>query len=189
MIVCDYLKLHPQSDMAFRVPQKQRQSSKVQYFFLQTYQICYMVHMGAPCPLYGVHLKNKTRANPQKAPISVPHPWADLADSLKPLRWAAGDPRGAKGLKETSSGAEDDEVEEEEEEVEGEEEEGVRRGRGEALVALWGDGWVGLEGPRAGDAAREGTLWTVARAVGARSGGGPCWHPARGARRREAGDW
>lgn len=94
--------------------------------------------MGAPCPLYRVHLETKTRAYSQKAPISVPHPWADLADSLKPLRWAAGDPRGAKGLKETSSGAEDDgvEEEEEEEEVEGEEEEGVRRGRGGVLVAL-----------------------------------------------------
>ncbi len=109
-----------------------------------------------------------------------------MADSFTPLRWAAGDPRGAKGLKETSSGAEDDEVEEEE--VEDEEEEGVWRGRGEALVALCGDGWVGLEGPRAGGAARAGTLWTVARAVGARSGGAPCWHPARGARRREVGD-
>lgn len=72
---------------------------------------------------------------PQKAPISVPHPWADLAAPLKPLRWAVGEPRGAKGLKETCSGTEDDEIEEEEE-VEGEEEEGVRRGRGEALVAL-----------------------------------------------------
>lgn len=76
----------------------------------------------------------KTRL--QKAPISVPHPWAALVGPLKPLRWAVGDPRGAKGLKETCSGAEDDEVEEEE--VEGEEEEGVGvgRGRGEALVAL-----------------------------------------------------
>lgn len=112
--------------MAFRVPQKQRQS-KVQYFFLQRYHICYMVHMGDPCPLYRVHLENKTRVDPQKAPISVPHPWADLADPLKPLRWAAPDPRGANGLKETCSGAEDDEVEEEEE-VEGEEEEGLGRG-------------------------------------------------------------
>lgn len=76
----------------------------------------------------------------------------------------------------------------EEEEVEGEEEEGACRGRGEALVALCGDGCVGLEGPRDGDAAREGTLWTLARAVGARSGGAPCWHPARGPRRREAGE-
>lgn len=85
---------------------------------------------------------------------------------------------------------EDDAVEEEE--IEGgeveEDGEGVRRGRGEALVALCGDGWVGLEGARTGDAAREGTLWTEARAVGARSGGAPCWHPARGASRREAGD-
>lgn len=135
MIVGDYLKLHPQSDMAFRVPQQQRQSSKVQYFFLQRYHICYMVHTGAPCPLYRVHLENKTSVDPQKAPISVPHPWADLADPLKPLRWAAGEPRGAKGLKETCSGTEDDGVEEEEE-VEGAEEEGVGRGRGEALVAL-----------------------------------------------------
>ncbi len=95
-----------------------------------------MVHMGDSCPLYRVHLENKTRVDPQKAPISVPHPWADLADPLKALRWAAGDPRGAKGLKETCSGAEDEEVEEEEEEVEGEEEEGLGRGRGEALAAL-----------------------------------------------------
>lgn len=76
---------------------------------------------------------NKTRLKPQKAPISVPHPWVDLAVPFKPLRWAVGDPRGAKGLKETCVGAEDDEVEEVEEEVEGEEE--VGRGRGEALVA------------------------------------------------------
>lgn len=62
------------------------------------------------------------------------------------------------------------------------------RGRGEALVAQCGDGWVGLEGARAGDAAREGILWTEARAAGARSGGTPCWQPAMGARRREAGD-
>lgn len=45
-----------------------------------------------------------------------------------------GDPIGAKGLKETCGGVEDEEVEEEE--VEGEEEEGVERGRGEALVEL-----------------------------------------------------
>lgn len=94
-----------------------------------------MVCMGAPCPLYRVRLENKTGVDPQKAPISVPHPWADLADPLKPLRWAVGDPRGAKGLKEICCGAEDDEVEEEAE-VEGEEEEGVGRGRGEALEAL-----------------------------------------------------
>lgn len=72
--------------------------------------------------------------DPQKAPISVPHPWAALADPLKLLRWTVGDPIGAKGLKEICGGAEDDEVEEEE--VEGEEEEGVGRGRGEALVEL-----------------------------------------------------
>lgn len=95
-----------------------------------------MVYIGGPCPLHRVHLENqKIRAAPQKAPISVPHPWAALADALKPLRWAVGDPRGAKGLKDTCRGAEDDEVEEEEE-VEGEEEEGVGRGRGEALVVL-----------------------------------------------------
>lgn len=82
MIVCDYLTLHPQSDMAFRVPQKQRQSSKV---FLQRLHVCYVVHMGAPCPLYRVHLENRTRVEPQKAPISVPHPWAALAAPLKPL--------------------------------------------------------------------------------------------------------
>lgn len=91
-----------------------------------------MVHMELH-----VHLTEfigKTGVDLQKAPISVPHPWADLADPLKTLRWPAGDPRGAKGLKETCSGAEDDKVEEEE--VEEEEEEGVRSGRGEALVAL-----------------------------------------------------
>lgn len=123
---------------------------------------------------------------PQKAPISVAHPLAVLADPPKVLRWAVGDPRGAKGLKETWGGAEDDEVAEEE--VQGEEEEGVGRGRGEALVALWGDSWVGLDGATDGEAAREGILWTVARAVGARSGGAPGWQPARGPRRREAGD-
>lgn len=42
--------------------------------------------------------------------------------------------------------------------VEGEVEEEVTRGRGEARLALWGEGWAGLEGARAGDAAREGTL-------------------------------
>lgn len=50
-----------------------------------------------------------------------------------------GDPRGAKGLKETCSGAEDDEIGQEEEvevEEEEEEEEGFGRGRGEAPVAL-----------------------------------------------------
>lgn len=47
-----------------------------------------------------------------------------------------GDPRGAKGLKETCRGAADDDDEVEEEEVEGEEEEEVGRGRGEALEAL-----------------------------------------------------
>ena len=80
-------------------------------------------------------MENKTGSDPQKAPISVPHPWAALADPLKILRWAVGDPRGANGLKETCGEAEDDEVEEEEAEVEDEEEEGVGRGRGEALVA------------------------------------------------------
>lgn len=44
-----------------------------------------------------------------------------------------GDPKGAKGLKETWRGSEGDE-EEEEEEAEGEEED--KRLRGEALVAL-----------------------------------------------------
>ncbi|TNN87994.1 Neuroligin-4, Y-linked [Liparis tanakae] len=50
------------------------------------------------------------------------------------------------------------------------------------------DDWVGLDEARTGAAAREGNLWTVARAVGARSGGTPCWQPARGPRRREACD-
>lgn len=54
--------------------------------------------------------------------------------------------------------------------MEGEEED--RRLRGEALVALWGDAWLGLEGPSDGDAARAGTLWTVARAAGGRRAGG-----------------
>lgn len=40
----------------------------------------------------------------------------------------------------------------------------------------------------AGDAVREGILWTEAKTVGARSGGTPCWQPPRGARLREAGD-
>lgn len=86
-----------------------------------------MVHLSGPCPVSTVCLEK-----PQKAPISVPHPCAVLADPLKPLRWAVG---GAKGLKEICGGAEDDEVAEEEEE-EVEEEEGVGRGRGEALVVL-----------------------------------------------------
>ena len=81
-----------------------------------------MVHMEAPCPPDRVCLEDKLRGDPQKAPISVPHPEAALADPLKPLRWAVGDPRGAKGRKETCVGAEDDEVEAEEE---GEEDEGV----------------------------------------------------------------
>lgn len=113
MIVCDY-----QSDMAFRV---------LQHFISATWRT----------PELHVHRTEfiwKTGVDPQNAPISVPHPWADLADPLKTLRWPAGDPRGAKGLKETCSGAEDDKVEEEE--VEEEEEEGVRSGRGEALVTL-----------------------------------------------------
>lgn len=72
--------------------------------------------------------------------------------------------------------------------VEGEVEAEVTKGRGEARLALCGDGWAGLEG------AREDTLWTEARAaVGASSGGGggggaPCWHAAIGVRPREAGD-
>lgn len=42
--------------------------------------------------------------------------------------------------------------------VEGEVGDEVTRGRGEARLALWGDLWAGLEGARAGDAAREDTL-------------------------------
>lgn len=92
-----------------------------------------------------------------------------------------GDTRGAKGRKETC-GAADDEVEEEVEE------EGVGGGRGEVLVVLWGDGWLGLEGARAEDAVREVTLWTEARAVGVRRGGMACWQPARGGSLREVGE-
>lgn len=71
MIVCDYLKLHPQSDMAFRVPQNQRQSSKVQYVSLQQFHICYMVHMGAPCTLYRVHLENQSSESSDLSPPSL----------------------------------------------------------------------------------------------------------------------
>lgn len=78
-----------------------------------------------------------------------------MVDPLKPLRWAVGDARGVKGRKETGVGAEADEVPEV---LEGEEEEGVRRGRGEAPEALCGHGWLGLEGPKAGDAVRAGNL-------------------------------
>lgn len=79
--------------------------------------------------MYRVCLESKSRAGPQKAPISVPHPEAALADPCKPLRWVVVDPRGAKGRKETCGGAEDDEVEEEVDE-----EEWAGRGIGEALV-------------------------------------------------------
>lgn len=81
--------------------------------------------------------------------------------------------------------------------VEGEvEEEETTRGRGEARLALWGEGWAGLDSARAEDAAMGATLWTETRAAagvssggGGRGGGGaPCWHAAIGVRPREAGD-
>ena len=57
------------------------------------------------------------RGHRQNAPISVLH-FTDLAEPLGPLRWAVGDPMGAKGLKETCCGVEEEEEEEEEEDTE-----------------------------------------------------------------------
>lgn len=112
-------------------------------------------------------------SDPQKAPISVPHPEPGLHELLRPLRWGVGDPRGAKGRKDTWGV----------EEVAGEDEEGG----GSAEEVLWGDDWVCLDWVRPGDAEREGTLWMEARAVGGRSVGPTCWQAAKGARRRVVG--
>lgn len=54
----------------------------------------------------------------QNAPISVPQACADLLEVLKPLRPGAGDPKGAKGLKE-NWGVEELEEDEEDGGIEG----------------------------------------------------------------------